>query len=157
MLSLKEFKEKVGATKNKYIQEWLDQDLIPGVRKAPALEDTLFPDSARRPYRDRGKISADSGSDKIRAHIVRACCAREHISNKMCHCSPKEFEGYVNDLIKTEIIRIRVEDGITYYDATDKCAEIKKAKLNAVIKFVSDAVVKMGVEAEKAALNKAFG
>lgn len=152
MLSLKEFKRKVGVTKNTYVQKWIDEGLIPGVKAAPSLEDTLFPDSARRPYKERDKIKATSGADHIRAHIVSACIRREYISNKMCFCTPKEFSGYIKDLVDCGLIREREEDNIIYYDATEKCDEIKTAKHNAIVKFIADTLQKAAIEAGKTAL-----
>ena len=152
MQSLKEFKARVGVTKNSYVKKWIDSNLIPGVKVAPSLEDIQFPDSARRPYKERDKIKPTSSSDHIRAHIVNACVRREHISYNMCFCTPKEFGGYINDLIGCGLIREREEDGIIYYDATEKCDEIKKATINAIVKFIADTLQKATIEAEKSVI-----
>ena len=156
MQSLKEFKTKVGVTKNSYIKKWIEEDLIPGVKAAPSLEDTLFPDSARRPYKERDKIKPSSGADHIRAHIVSASIRREYISSKLCFCTPKEFDGYLKDLIGCGLIREREEDNIIYYDATEKCDEIKNAKHNAIVKFIADTIQKAALEVEKAAVSAIF-
>ena len=42
--------KKVGVTKAKYVEQWIERDLIPGIIRGESLSDTLFPDSARRPY-----------------------------------------------------------------------------------------------------------
>ncbi len=76
-ISLAEFTKNCG-TKKSYVKKWLDGHLIPGVTLAPSLEDTLFPRSARRPYRFRAKIKPTTTAKDIRTHIVNACIRREH-------------------------------------------------------------------------------
>ena len=116
MLTMQEFMKKVGVTKKKYILDWIEKELIPGVQKN---DDTyLFPDSARRPYRSRCKTNCSAKT--IRGAIVNACLARQHILPSTFCLSEGEFQSYIDDLIKVGFIVRREEDGICYYDSTLK-------------------------------------
>ena len=143
MMDLAAFKTKCGVTKTKYIKDWIDNDLIPGVKKGPSIEDTRFPDAARRPYHDRSKIKPTTPATDIRAHIVKACIDKEHITNKMCYMSQDEFKAAINDLVKCGLITIRTEEGIEYYDSTSKCDELVKERYKAIRQFVLDALGKV--------------
>ena len=134
-ISLDEFTKNCG-TKKSYVKKWLDGHLIPGVTLAPSLEDTLFPRSARRPYRFRAKIKPTTTAKDIRTHIVNACIRREHIMSDMCHMSKNEFALIIQDLVKNDLIRVRREDGITYYDSTQKCDSYNGRRFEDLRKFV---------------------
>ena len=48
MMNMREYMKKVGVTKAKYVERWIEQDLIPGIIKGEPLSDTKFQNSARR-------------------------------------------------------------------------------------------------------------
>ena len=61
-MNMKEYMKKVGVTKAKYVEQWIERDLIPGIIRGESLSDTVFPDSARRPYCEgslKPELSAD--------------------------------------------------------------------------------------------------
>lgn len=132
MLTMKEFMEKVGVTKQAYVLEWIDRKLIPGVQKEG--DTYLFPDSARRPYRSRCKPNCSAKI--IRGAIVNACLKRQHISASTFCLSDGEFESYVDDLIKAELIISRKEDGIYYYDSTLKSEQFSELGVEKIAKQV---------------------
>ena len=91
-MNMKEYMKKVGVTKAKYVEQWIERDLIPGIIRGESLSDTVFPDSARRPYCE-GSLKPELSADKIRAHIVKACIQRRHITKDTCYASQGEFDG----------------------------------------------------------------
>ena len=140
MMDIEAYKAKCGISSSRYIEGWLKEDLIPGVRSGPSLEDYFFPDSARRPYRYRGKIKPTTDATSIRAHIVNACIRREHITKEMCFATQGEFNSMIEDLTTCGLISVRVEDNITYYDSTSRSDLYEGKKFSAIKKFVLDAL-----------------
>jgi hypothetical protein len=138
MIDLDTFKERNRVSKNKYIEDWIKDDLIPGVRRGPSIEDTQFPNSARRPYRYRARIKQDANN--IRAHIVNACVRREHITKEMCHMTQDEFVSQIDTLVNHGLVLIRIEDGITYYDSTAQCDTVAGKTIREIRKFVLDVI-----------------
>lgn len=146
-MTVAEFMKKTGVSKRKYVEAWITQDLIPNVKRDETTGALCIPDSARRPYCPR--VKADSDANAIRASMLNACLRRQHISPKIYwFLSEGEFFGYINDLIRAELIRERVEDEISYYDATPKSRECSGRTCRAIRKFVIDCLGKM---AERAA------
>lgn len=107
MMSLQEYMRKVGVTKTKYVERWIERNLIPGIEQGESLADTQFPDSARRPYCE-GSLKPELSADKIRAHIVKACIQRRHITKDTCYASQGEFDGYICDLERAGLITKRL-------------------------------------------------
>lgn len=140
MIDLREYKRNVGVSKNKYVAEWLEKELIPGAKRAPDLENTMFPNSARRPYRGRGRIKANANANVLRTHIVKAALRREYFSRKMCFASEAEFRWLVDELVATNLIRVRVEEGITYFDSTCLSEKYLNCSFNNLRQFVLDAI-----------------
>lgn len=140
MIDIEAYKAKCGISSNRYVEGWLKEDLILGARSGPSLEDYCFPDSARRPYRYRGKIKPTTDATSIRAHIVNACIRREHITKEMCFATQGEFNRMIEDLANCGLISVRVEDGITYYDSTSESDLYEGKKLSIIRKFVLDAL-----------------
>lgn len=122
MLTMKEFMKKVGVTKKKYVLDWINEERIPGIQKEG--DTYLFPNSARRPYRSHCKPK--SNAKTIRGAIVNACMKRQHISASTFYLSEGEFESYIEDLIQAELIALRKEDGICYYDSTIKSEQFNE-------------------------------
>ena len=139
MMSLQKYMRKVGVTKTKYVERWIEQNLIPGIEPGESLADTKFPDSARRPYCE-GSLKPELSADKIRAHIVRACIQRRHITKDTCYASQGEFDGYICDLEQAGLITKRLEDGIVYYDSTLKSDTYTGKSLQVIRQFVCDAI-----------------
>lgn len=138
MMNYLEYMKKVGVTKRKYVERWIAQDLIPGVVKGNSFADTQFPNSARRPYCCR-YLKPGLSAYKIRAHIVKACILRRHITKDICYASEEEFNGYIRDLKNAGLISERIEDGIIYYDSTLKSDTYTSPKLANIEKIVQAA------------------
>ncbi|WP_461810589.1 hypothetical protein [Faecalimonas sp.] len=117
-LNLKQYMKQVNVKRREYVKEWIENDLIPGIVYSEKIEDVLFPESARRPYRDRNHIKANASASKIQAHILKATLQRQHITPQMCYMSKGEFTVIINQLVKANLIEIRVEDGVEYFDST---------------------------------------
>lgn len=139
MMSLQEYMRKVGVTKTKYVERWIERNLIPGIEQGESLADTKFPDSARRPYCE-GSLKPELSADKIRAHIVKACIQRRHITKDTCYASQGEFDGYIYDLEQAGLITKRLEDGIVYYDSTLKSDTYSGKSLQIIRQVVCDAI-----------------
>lgn len=139
MMSLQEYMRKVGVTKTKYVERWIERNLIPGIEQGESLADTKFPDSARRPYCE-GSLKPELSADKIRAHIVKACIQRRHITKDTCYASQGEFDGYICDLERAGLITKRLEDGIVYYDSTLRSDTYTGKSLQVIRQFVCDAI-----------------
>ena len=139
MMSLQEYMRKVGVTKTKYVERWIERNLIPGIEQGESLADTQFPDSARRPYCE-GSLKPELSADKIRAHIVKACIQRRHITKDTCYASQGEFDGYICDLERAGLITKRLEDGIVYYDSTLRSDTYAGKSLQVIRQFVCDAI-----------------
>ena len=145
-MTLKDYMEKTGVTKRKYVEDWLDRELIPGVVKDTNTGEYIFPDSARRPYRPRFKPTANATT--IRASILNACLKRDYISSKIYNMSHGEFLSFIGDLTKAGLIHERIEDGITYYDSTPKSDVYRGKSIKAIREFIIDC---LGTVVEKAA------
>lgn len=139
MMSLQEYMRKVGVTKTKYVERWIERNLIPGIEQGESLADTQFPDSARRPYCE-GSLKPELSADKIRAHIVKACIQRRHITKDTCYASQGEFDSYICDLERAGLITKRLEDGIVYYDSTLRSDTYTGKSLQVIRQFVCDAI-----------------
>lgn len=144
-MTIKEYMKKTGVTKKKYVENWLKEGLVPGVRKDNVSGEWIFPDSARRPYRARLKSNSDACM--IRASILNACLKREYVSYKTYHMSKGEFLSFINDLLTAELICERVEDNITYYDSTIKSDKYRGKSVKVIRKFIIDC---LGEVVEKA-------
>ena len=145
-MTFKDYMKKTRVTKRKYVDEWLEKDLIPGVSKDSQTGEYIFPNSARRPYRPRLKSNANAPT--IRASILNACLKREYIFHGIYNMSHGEFLSFINDLLKAELISERVEDGITYYDSTIKSDIYRGKSIKVIRKFVIDC---LGTVIEKTA------
>lgn len=135
---MKEFMRRTGVTKKKYVEKWIEEGLIPGVTADPVTGEYIIPPYARRPYRPRYKPNADATT--IRTSMLNGCLKRQHISPEIYDMKPLEFFGYINDLKALGLIREWESDGVTYYDTTAKCDEMKDTSLRKLRKFVLDAL-----------------
>lgn len=145
-MTLKDYMKKSGVTKRKYVEDWLEKDLIPGVGKNTQTGEYIFPDSARRPYRPRFKPTANATT--IRTSILNACLKREYISCTIYNMSNGEFLSFISDLTKAGLIIERIEDGIIYYDSTTKSDGYRGKSISAIRKLIIDC---FGTAVEKAA------
>lgn len=143
-MTINEFMKKVGVSKKKYVEKWIECDLIPGVIKDDETGEWFLPNSARRPY--RSKCRANASASTIRASILRACLKREHISNETYNMSEGEFLRFIEELVNADLISVRIEDGITYYDSTIKSDTYKNKSVKELKKIILECI---GIVAEK--------
>lgn len=129
MMNYKEFMEKTKVTKRKYVEDWLNNDLIPGVKYADDIENAQFPDSSRRPYNPHTK---NLPASKIYCHILKACNKKEHVLPKTFSIDQTEFDSYINNLENEKYIVKRVVDGIEYYDLTMLGSEYTDNKIEEI-------------------------
>lgn len=144
-MTIAQFMKKTGATKKKYVEEWLEAGLIPGARLVDGVWD--IPESARRPYRSRCGVNAKAST--ICTAMVNACLQRQHI---MVATFPQldqtEFDAYIAQLAAADLIALRQADGVTYYDSTAKSRAMEGEKWQKLQKFV---VLCLGAVVEHAA------
>lgn len=98
------------------IQKWVSKGLIPGAIKDPKNGEINIPINARVPYTAARATSEDS----IYTSIATACINKKHVVNQLYNISEDKFEDYINNLVASNIIVIKNENNITYYDATSK-------------------------------------
>ncbi len=143
-MTINEFMKKAGVSKKKYVESWIECNLIPGISKDDETGEWIFPDSARRPYRPR--CSANASASTIRASILKACLKREHISKETYHMSEGEFLRFIEELVNADLISVRIEDGITYYDSTIKSDTYKNKSVKELKKVILQCI---GIVVEK--------
>ena len=149
-MNLKLYMKKTKVTKRTYVDKWIDEGLIPGAVRDG--KDYSFPESARRPYRD-GHLKAGMPADKIRAHIVKASLLRQHISAPVFYMSEGEFKTMIADLESANLLTTRIEDGITYYDSTQKTRGYTKKPLHEIGSFVQGCLRSIAEGATTAAID----
>ena len=96
------------------IQKWVSNGLIPGVTKDSQNGEINIPQNARVPYTAARATSEDS----IYTSIATACINKKHVVNQLYNISEDKFEDYINNLVASNIIVIRNENNVAYYDAT---------------------------------------
>lgn len=118
----------------KTIQNWLEQGYIPGATQNPETGDWEIPLHARPPY-TRARAKTAQG---ICASIVDASNKRCHVFPTLYHLDPSEFEGYIDVLVKADLICPRTVNGITYYDATLKGQEYASQSKDRLRRLVAE-------------------
>lgn len=135
MMDLKGYFEKTGVSKKKYVDNWIDKELIPGATRDADTNTYQFLDSSRRPYQSRG-LKPEAKADNLRAHIVKAALMRRHISHKMCYMSKGEFDLMVAEMVDADLLQLRTEDGVVYIDSTSKSSAFANKGTKEIRKFV---------------------
>lgn len=115
-MTIQEFAEKCN-TKEATVVNWLEKGYVPGTTKVDGV--FRIPQSARKPYT---KNRAKKGSAILKS-IVRACDLRLGICAAIYKIPEAEFSGYIETLVHSQLISAYQDDGITYYNVTDKGAD----------------------------------
>lgn len=123
-MTIQNFMKLYSIKREKTVNQWIINGLIPGVRTKPQTNEIIIPDNARPPYT---KARAKS-STAIYKSIVNACIERIHVCASLYKISSNEFNHYINDLENAGFIKSEVIDDITYYYATIKSDEFAKSK-----------------------------
>lgn len=112
-MTVQEFAIKCG-TKEATVVNWLEKGYVPGTTKVD--EAFRIPQSARKPYT---KNRAKTGCAILKS-IVQACDLRLGICAAVYKIPEAEFSGYIDALVRSQLISEYQDDGITYYNVTDK-------------------------------------
>lgn len=124
---------------------WIEQGLIPGAVQHSETYEWIIPDPARPPYtKARAK-----NTNAIYKSIVKACIQRKHVMPVLYNISKTEFQTYIEQLDKAEIIEIAKENGISYYYATPTSEAFLKS--NNPAKFIETSISKIVEAASKGA------
>lgn len=115
-MTIQEFAVKCG-TKEATVVKWLEEGYVPGTKKVDGV--FYIPQSARKPYT---KNRAKTGSAILKS-IVKACDLHLGICAAVYKIPEAEFSGYIDALLRSQLISECQDDGITYYDITDKGAD----------------------------------
>lgn len=115
-MTVQEFAIKFG-TKEATVVNWLEKGYVPGTTKVDGA--FRIPQSARKQYT---KNRAKTGSAILKS-IVKACDLRLGICAAVYKIPEAEFSGYIETLLHSQLISTYQDDGITYYNVTDKGAD----------------------------------
>lgn len=121
------FRERCG-TSTKTVKSWIENGYVPGAN----WDADYVPDSARPPFTEARAKSKCSNS--VFASIVKATLKRKHVLPELYGMCQEEFDGYINQLVEAGLIRIRITDGITYYDPTLQAEQQSKSEIKQLIK-----------------------
>lgn len=118
--------------------KWINAGLIPGAN----FKNNYVPDSARPPYTKARAKNANT----IYTSIVKASYERRHVLPSLYRISEDEFNGYIDRLVRANLICKRVADNITYYDTPINANNCNKnfilQALEACLKGISEGVTK---------------
>ena len=127
-----QFAEKINKS-CKTVNEWITKGLIPGA----ILEKDYVPEAARAPY-TKARAKTAKG---IYYSMVNATKDLKHIVPSLYKITQEEFDGYIDDLIEAKLIRKRLEEGVTYYDATLFSFNSDNTVIMNVIKSISAGIM----------------
>lgn len=136
-MTITEFMERFNLTNERTVIDWINKDLILGVRKKPENGDWIIPERAWPPYTKARAKNVNS----IYKSIVTACNERRYPLAKLYKINEKEFSFYIEQLVKAEIITTDEEDGFLYYHVTPKSDDFLKSKSPA--KYLENAILKL--------------
>lgn len=137
MMDLNGYLKKTGVSKKKYVDRWIDKDLIPGAKRDADKKSYQFLESSLRPYQNSG-LKPGAKADNLRAHIVKAALLRQYISHSMCYMSKGEFNQMVSEMVDAGLLQLRTEDGVVYIDSTLKSNAYLDKSVAEIRKFVLD-------------------
>lgn len=112
-MTVQEFAVQCG-TKEATVVKWLEKGYVPGTTKVDGV--FRIPQSARKPYT---KNRAKTGSAILKS-MVKVCDLRLGICATVYKIPEVEFSGYIETLVHSQLISTFQDDGITYYNVTDK-------------------------------------
>lgn len=109
------------------VLKWLEKGYIPGAKKDLKTQEWILPNSARIPYtRARAK-----NTKALRKSILKACMERKHVFYKLYkNVTEEEFKYKIQELKDEGLIVVRIEDGIEYYDSTNKLDKESKISIS---------------------------
>ena len=113
-MNTEEFMKRYGLKNRKTVLKWLESGLVNGARKEDGQ--WSIPERAWPPYTGcRAK-----NSTAIYVSMIEACIKRRGVCAKLYNMNEEEFEVYVSNLEKEELITVVEENGAKYLYATTK-------------------------------------
>lgn len=121
----------------KTAKQWIQKEYVPGAN----LETDYVPNSARPPYTEaRAKVKFPTS---VFGSIMKATLKGKHVVPSLYDMCQEEFDHYIDELAKAELIRVRITDGITYYDPTLEAEVQKQNEIKEIIEKCVEAVSKI--------------
>lgn len=140
-MTIEEFMDRFQIRKKKTVSDWINKGLIPGVTTDSRSGAFIIPEPAWPPY--TGARAKRKNADAIYKSIVKACGLRRRVCASLYHMDDAEFQSYIDNLEKAELISVKWHDGIPYYYATPKSKELLSSSSPAgLIKSISEAAAK---------------
>ena len=133
-MTIEEFMKNYNIKKKETVVKWISDQLIPGA----SLSKDYVPNSARPPYTKARAKTADS----IYYSIIKGTRNRLHVLPQIYKICPEEFNTYIEQLEKAELIVRRITDDITYYDLTMKAMNCTKKMVLDIIRSCSEGIAK---------------
>ena len=140
-MNINEFMNRYEIKTKKSVVRWLNENYIDGA--IFNNNEWVIPNSARLPY-TRIKNKSHLNANKLRAYIVKSSISRLHINCHILGISENEFNMMIQDLVNHNLIQIRREDGINYYDSTVKSNEIFTRNFAKFTKIITE-IVTIGI------------
>ena len=133
-MTIEEFMKNYGIKNKKTVNNWISKQLIPG----GDISNDFVPNSARPPYTKARAKTADS----IYCSIIEATRKRKHVLPQIYKICPEEFNTYIKQLEKAELLIVRTTDNITYYDLSIHAINCTRKMILEIIKSCSEGIVK---------------
>lgn len=130
-MTIEEFAKK-NKTNKERVKKWIKKDLIPGAD----IESDFIPNSAKPPYT---RAKAEKPASVLKS-IVKATAKGYHVMPSLYNKCPEEFESYINQLVKSDLIAVRETDGITYYDPTVQSLSYNEKQISDKIKLITQSI-----------------
>ena len=137
-MTKKEFMKKEKVKLEHTVDKWIQKNLIPGVNPIEMTGELYFPPSARRPYFPPWNLRKDQ--DAIRSSIVNACLKNTYFTHTTFGINENEFDFYICQLMKADLIEPVEYDGIVYYNSTLKSSAWKQCTTAQRKKYVLQAL-----------------
>lgn len=136
-MNKKDFFDRWGKVSDATFFDWVKKGYLPGVVPTEDGKDWYIPERACPPYTKARATNANA----IYTSIVSACLSRKRPIAAIYKCSQQEFDTYISELAKAGLIRIEIEDGISYYYATPTSEEYTNRTKRELQKFVISCVL----------------
>lgn len=137
-MTKKEFMRKENVKTERTVDKWVQKQLIPGVKTIESTGELYFPPSARRPYFPPWNLKKDQ--DSIRGSIVKACLKNTCFTHTTFAITEDEFNSYICQLMKADLIESVIYDGIVYYNSTLQSSAWKQCTTAQRNKYVLQAL-----------------
>ena len=120
---------------------WIKAGLVNGASYTDGV--FIISDSARPPY----MRASSKNSAAIRKGIVVACKRRLSVNAKVFRIPEEEFQVYVDQLIRKNLVEKRNIDGTDYYYSTQNADDMSEKSVYRIIKGLTEAAVGAAVGA----------